>query len=165
MNDRPQVKSLSHTHEMVMNWLLQNPEKSNRECADFFNYTEAWLSSLIHSDAFQAKFRELKDEVFIAVLQDVPTKLSAAADLAIDKITEDLSKSTDKEYNLDAFDKIMHRAGYAPMSKAQTVNPVQNNFFAVSPGVLAQVREGMNPKPIEVEAVPVLLESPVNGTV
>jgi len=79
------------------------------------------------------------------------------------KITEDLRTSTDKEFNLDAFDKIMHRAGYAPTSKAQTVNPVQNNFFAVSPGVLAQVREGMSPKPIEGEVVPALLESPVNA--
>ena len=48
-----EIARLNTTHEMLMNWLVCNPEKSLRECADHFGYTQSWLSQIIHSDIFQ----------------------------------------------------------------------------------------------------------------
>jgi hypothetical protein len=158
-----QIQSISHTHEQVMNWLIANPQKKLRECAEHFQYTQTWLSIMIHSDIFQAKLKEKQSDVFLAVMEDVPAKLRGLADVVVEQLGEQLTKNTDKDYTLDAFDKIMHRAGYAP---ASAKNPfggqpqVQNNLYVVSADVLAQARASMAPQALEknVESVAVEVE-------
>jgi len=139
------IQKVSHTHDQIMNWLIANPEKSNRECADYFGYTQTWLSSVIHSDAFQAKFKERQDAVFSGVMRDTTTKLAGLADLVTEQLAEQLEKNQDKDFTLDAFDKIMHRSGYAPNSSRNPVQPLQqqqNNFF-ISKDILADARAVM----------------------
>lgn len=136
------VARLSTTHEAVMNWLLQNPERSLRECADTFGYTQAWLSRLIHSDIFQARLRERQDAVFLHVAQDIPAKLRGLADIAIEKVSEMIAETESPELAVDVFDKVMHRLGYAPASTRNSPPaPTQTNVFVVSPADLASARE------------------------
>jgi hypothetical protein len=110
---RFQLKSLSHTHDMVINWMLLNPDRSLRECADYFGYSQPWLSTLIHTDLFQARLKERQAVVFAQIAQTVPEKLTALSDIATEKLTEAITKSEDSKFILDAFDKVMHRAGCA----------------------------------------------------
>jgi len=141
-----QVKHLSHTHDMIINWMIANPERNLRHCADHFGYTQPWLSTLIHTDLFQAKLKERQNEVFSMIASDVPTKLNALADLAVEKLSEKLSSVEDPKFVLDAFDKIMHKAGYAPASQKNpggTAPQTQVNVFTVSRETLAQARQGM----------------------
>lgn len=139
-----EIQSVSHMHDQIMNWMLANPGRPLRECADYFEITQPWLSTVIHSDVFQAKFRERQEAVFGQVMLDIPTKLKGLADAAIEALAEQLATNTDKNYTLDAFDKIMHRAGYAPQ-KAATPNSaaaVVNNFV-VDASFLAEARSSM----------------------
>lgn len=152
------ILNVSHTHEQVMNWLITNPEKKLRECADYFGYTQTWLSIMIHSDVFQAKLKEKQNEVFLGVAADVPKKLQGLADVVVEQLSRTLEDNTDKDYTLDAFDKIMHRAGYAPASAKNPLGgqpQIQNNLYVVSADALAQARAAMAPTTLEknVEAV------------
>jgi hypothetical protein len=142
---RFQLKSLSHTHDMVINWMLLNPDRSLRECADYFGYSQPWLSTLIHTDLFQARLKERQAVVFAQIAQTVPEKLTALSDIATEKLTEAITKSEDSKFILDAFDKVMHRAGYAPASQKNPAGPgVQvTNVFTVDKETLAQARQGM----------------------
>lgn len=138
-----QIESVSHTHDQVMNWLVLNPEKYLRECADHFGYTQSWLSTLIHSDVFQAKLKERQDSVFTHVMQDIPEKLRGLADIAIDQLGTQLESNTDKNYSLDAFEKILKTAGYGV---AKSSAPIQNNnVFMVSREALSSARDSMRP--------------------
>lgn len=134
MAETAEIQTVSHRHDMIMNWLIANPEKKLRDCAEYFNLSQSWLSIVIHSDVFQAKFRERQEAVFGAVAASIPEKLKGLADLVSTQLADALEKNHDKEFTLDAFDKIMHRAGYAPQSQKvvaqNTLNVQQNNFIA-----------------------------------
>lgn len=140
-----ELVKLSTTHEMLMNWLILNPEKSLRECADHFNYTQSWLSQIIHSDLFQHALKEKQERVAMRVAESIPQKLARAADVAIEKLSDHLERTEDPEFILSATDKILHRMGYAPQSTRNPAGPAgpslnqQNNFF-IQAGDLAEAR-------------------------
>ena len=110
------IQRISHTHEMIINWLVLHPQLSLRECADHFGYTQPWLSQLIHSDIFQAALRARQIEVASRVAASIPEKLQAAADIALTKLGDALAKTEDPDFILDAADRTLHRMGYAPAS-------------------------------------------------
>lgn len=142
-----ELVKLSTSHEMLMNWLILNPDKSMRECADHFGYTQSWLSSIIHSDIFQHALKEKQLEVFSRVAGSIPEKLRRVADVGLDRLVEKVEQSEDPEFLLNATDKILHRMGYAPQSARNPAGSPgaglgqtqQNNFF-ISAGDLEAAR-------------------------
>ncbi len=48
-----QIDKVSWRHEQIVDWMLANPAAKQSACAEFFGVTQAWLSTIIHSDAFQ----------------------------------------------------------------------------------------------------------------
>lgn len=140
-----QIEKVSFTHEAVILWLLENPHRSLRDCAAYFGYTQAWLSTVIHSDAFQEQLRKRQDELAIMTGMDIRSKLRAATDIALGGLTRQLETTEDPKFLLDATDKLLHRMGYAPASArnpggavAQQTN-IQNNI-TVSSADLAEAR-------------------------
>lgn len=153
-----EVSKLSHVHESIINWLVLNPGRSMRQCADNFGYTQPWLSSLVNSDIFQAALRERQIEVAVRVAQNIPAKLAAVADIALDKLADKVAESEDAEFLLDAADRTLHRMGFAPQS---TRNPagspsqfgpsavnIQQNFMVTGQD-LAAARELMQSVPLK----------------
>jgi hypothetical protein len=138
-----EIERISHRHDQIMNWLIANPEKPLSHCAAHFNVTAAWLSTIIHSDVFRDKFGERQEAVFGAVMMDIPAKLKGLADAVMDKLAEDIQTSTTehKDFHLDAFDKIMHRAGYAPASARSPAPP--SVHLTVNAAILAEARKAM----------------------
>jgi len=142
---------------MVLNWLVLNPDKSLRECADHFSYSQGWVSQLVHSDLFQHALREKQLAISVRVADSIPAKLRRAGDMAVEKLTDHIERTEDPAFILDATDKILHRLGYAPQSARNPVGsptggPTQNNFF-ISAGELSAARELMQ---TVAEAVPAL---------
>jgi len=136
------VARLSHKHDQIINWLLENPHQSLRACADHFNYSQGWLSQLIHSDIFQAQLKLRQEAVFVQIAQDIPTKLKGLADQAIEKVSEILERNENPDLVIDIFDKTLNRLGYAPQKGASgpTPAPTQVNVFTVSKSDLAEAR-------------------------
>lgn len=141
-----QVLALSHTHEAVMNFMLLNPSLALREVADHFGYTQAWLSTLIHSDLFQAQLEGRKEGIRVRVADSIPQKMRLAADLGMEKLVAKLEQTEDAEFILDATDKLLHRLGYAPSKVAASIvgagGQQQNNFF-ISAADLDQAKAAM----------------------
>lgn len=141
-----EIAKISYTHEAFINWLVANPDRPLRDAAAYFGYTQAWLSSILHSDVFQAKLSQRQDEVFGYIAEDIPSKLRAAADIGLEKLTEVLTETQDGKFILDATDKLLHRMGYAPQAKiAPLAAPApttigQQNIFLVSSEQLAEAR-------------------------
>lgn len=140
------VGQISYSHEALVNWLLVNPDRPLRDAAAYFGYTQAWLSTIIHSDVFQAKLLQRQNAVFASIAADLPAKLGAAAHIALERMTEKLTTTDDPRYLLDATDKLLHRMGYAP---AAARNPIaapviqtntQINNFTVSAADLSTAR-------------------------
>ena len=140
-------------HEQIINWFLANPHRTNGDCAAFFGVTRAWLSTIKRSDAYQARMRQRLDEMaedvraeFIEQMNmGTLGKLSIAADLAVEKLTEKIEEAEDPEFLLDCTDKLLHRMGFAPKSTPVALTPqtVNNNTLnvSVSAGDLAEARQ------------------------
>lgn len=140
-------------HEQIINWFIANPHRKNSDCAAFFGVTQAWLSTIKRSDAYQARMRQRLDEMAGDVREEfieqmgmgMLGKLSVAADLALDKLTEKIEAADDPEYLLDCTDKLLHRMGFAPKSTPVALSPqtVNNNTLNVnvSAGDLAEARQ------------------------
>lgn len=116
MAESAQIQKISHRHSMIMNWMVLNPDKPLRMCADHFGVTQAWLSTVIHSDVFQAEFQQKLENIHVRCAEGIPEKLKVVADIALDKLAEKISESEDADFILDAADKALHRMGYAPSS-------------------------------------------------
>lgn len=161
-----QIQRISHKHSLIMNWMVLNPDRPLKECADHFGVTQPWLSTVIHSDVFQAEFQEKLKKIHNLCAQSIPEKLRVVADIALDKLADKIANSEDPEYILDAADKALHRMGYAPASArngfnaGQGVQVNQQNVFMLSQDDLDAAREVMRNQgnfraAIQGEAVPI----------
>ena len=140
------IAALSHKHDMIINYLLLNPQEPLRNVAAKFGLSQSWLSCIIHSDAFQEELQQRQQKVASLVAQSIPEKLQVATDLAITRVTEALENTTDPDFALSAADKLLHRMGYAPTS-ARTPgmmsvgdNAQVTNVFMADPGLLEEAR-------------------------
>lgn len=140
---RPQIRRTSYSHEAFANWLLENPHRPLRDAAEYFEYTQSWLSTILHSDAFQELLRSKQALVEQMIIADIPAKLRATTDVALEKLSAKIEKSEDPDYLLDATDKLLHRMGYAPSSARNpgAVNlsqtNIQNNISVSAPDLAA----------------------------
>lgn len=128
------VQKLSPTHEQMILWVMTNPGGTLREMSAAFGYTVPWLCQVVNSDMFKAALAQKMQGVEALVVADIPAKLRGVASLAVDRMAEVLQRTDDSDTIIDAFDKVMHRYGYAPNAKngaqagAGGTN-IQNNFY------------------------------------
>lgn len=136
-------RGVSPTHELMVDWELQNPGGTLREMGAYFDYSVTWLSTMMNSDAYKAyRAGRLKD-VHTYVAQDIPAKMKALAEVAIERMHEVLQKSEDPKMIKESFDSVLNRYGYAPGSK----NPAgpggfsqTNNVFFLSQDQFARMQ-------------------------
>lgn len=161
-------KGLNYFHEALADYLLINPGATLREIGGHFAYTPAWICTVINSDMFKGYLAGRRADIRITVAESLPQKLEAAAHLATERVIEILESAEDSDTVLDAFDKIMHRAGYAPNAKGaqqpQGPQMQQNNVFFINQGDLAAAREVLVNAHVE-RVVEQLPEGRINGAI
>lgn len=167
----PGIKKMSPTHEAIINWFLENPGRSQRDCATVFGVTQAWLSTLVHSDAFQERLARRQDEMAALVGLSLTERITAAAEVAVEGLTRKLEECEDPAFLLDATDKLCHRLGFAPRGQGSaapgtaTTNNTQINIVASAEDLRAARALMAGGKSIattgEIPAIP--LNSPTGG--
>ena len=96
MAQSAQIQQMSAKHTDILNFILANPIMKLGDVAAHFSVTQSWLSTIIHSDAFQDQLQRRQDEIFDSgILQPIATKLTAAADATLETYMEKIP-------NLDA---------------------------------------------------------------
>lgn len=145
-----EIQSIRYRHEAIARWLLANPHRLLRECAQELGFTQAWLSSVINSDTFRVYMRQLSKEADSLVIYDIPAKLRGLASMSIDALTEQMEATLaagvtagDREFVKSTAEMALHKLGYAPQSRVQpsgTTN-IQNNVFMVDAEALRDARQ------------------------
>lgn len=122
MSDSASIQKMSHKHVEILNFMLLNPLLKMGEIAIHFGVTFPWLSTIVHSHAFQDQLSRRQDEVFdSAVLQTVEDKLGAAAQVTLDAYLEKVPTLTSDQL-ITASDKILGRLGYGTRSSGTNVH-------------------------------------------
>ena len=133
------IQRLSATHHAIADWLIANPGKNQMErCATRFGYTRAWLSTLIHTDAFQALLRSKQEDVFHEVVIPLKEKIAGVAHAGLDRLGEHLDKADFKE-TADVTKDMLAALGYGP--KAVPAGGVNQNNYYFGPDALEAARE------------------------
>jgi len=141
-----QIKKVSLKHDAIMDALIAHPERKLGLLAADFNVSQAWLSVIIHSDAFQIQLKEKQKEFFGAVVVPLREKLIGVAHLGVEKlgeVMENASTTSDKQFIADTTDSILKNLGYSPKSAPPPLQATQQNLFVVDKMVLESAREKM----------------------
>jgi len=83
-----QVKKVSYWHESIVDWELQNPDKSMGDCALHFNVTEPWLSVIRNSDIFREYAALRRGEHNSNVSMSVIDRAEAVAGVSLEVLEE-----------------------------------------------------------------------------
>lgn len=140
----PEIQDITYRHEAILRWMLCNPDKKLADCARELNYTQAWLSIIIHSDMFQSRLRSMQERFNDETLISLREKLNGIAHASLDKLADNIELSDDPKFLLDVTERTLSRLGYGTQ-KGTTVNLInntQNNVVMspVSPDVLQEAR-------------------------
>jgi hypothetical protein len=68
------LEKISYTHEDMIDFLIANPHVSQGQLAARYGYTQGWISNVMASDAWQARYAarraELADPVVCATMEE-----------------------------------------------------------------------------------------------
>ena len=88
---RPPQK-VSYTHDAMIDLMLVRPTITGIELAEYFGYTQPWISVIRTSDAFRARYAERKGELVDPVIvATVDERLRAVADASLERVLERLT--------------------------------------------------------------------------
>ncbi len=139
-----------------MEFMLVYPEMPLKIVASEFGLTQAWLSTVVHSDAFQTRFAELRKEKKARTMLSVEDRLTGLAHQAVEKLGDMLEDSANPGFILDTTETVLDRIGFGTKSAVTVNNPAggQVNVMQVTPEVLERANAArMKVKDIQGEVV------------
>lgn len=126
------ITRVSYSHDGMMDLILGNPQISQGAIAAHFGYTQAWVSRIMNSDAFQARLAERKGELIDpTIVASLDEKLRALASKSLDVVLEKLTVTGNPDTALKALEVTTKALGYG--ARQQNLN-VQQNFVVALPG-------------------------------
>ncbi len=149
-----QIQSVSVKHDAILDFMLVNPGMKLYRVAAHFDVTQAWLSVIIHSDAFQARLAEKDETQFASIVIPLREQLLGVAQVGVEKLGECLENASavsDKQFIADTTDSLLKNLGYSPKSAAPTLpagNVTQNNYYVADKAALANARAKMRTVPV-----------------
>lgn len=143
---------LSHRHQAIAEYLLANPDKTIRECAPVFGYSETYFYMLVGSNAFQDYYLALLGHNLDTRVMPLRDRINGVAASALDRLGKSLSQpDVSPEFYLDVANKLLQRglaAGtpQAPPGPTTGQGPALtqiNNYYSSDSERLARARERM----------------------
>ncbi|HEX6824728.1 MAG TPA: hypothetical protein VF077_00315 [Nitrospiraceae bacterium] len=136
------LTKMNYRHDAIVLWLVQNPDRLLADCAEYFGYTQAWLSRIVNSDMFQAAYREKCQELGAIAVHSVGAKLGHLAATAIDKSVERIEKGLASERFLaDSAKTALTAIGYGGPSTMPQINNAPSIHIHVDASRLERARE------------------------
>lgn len=95
--ERPAIAKVSYTHEAMINLIIASGGTiSQNDLAEHFGYSASWISTVISSDAFQAKLAERSKELIDPeVLQSFETQIKGLLARSLEILRHKLAKKPD----------------------------------------------------------------------
>ena len=125
------IARVKYTHDALIDQIIANPAASQGELAKMFGYTQAWLSRIMNSDAFQARLAVRKaDVVDPTLILSIDEKLRALASKSLDVVMDKLALTQSPDMAMKALEISSKALGYGARQQNLTV---QQNFVVALP--------------------------------
>lgn len=125
------VKRIHYTHDAMVDLIISKPDISGGELAKFFGYSEAWISRVVCSDAFNARLAERRTKDVEPIIHTFEERLKGLAGQSLDILTEKLATVKSADLALKCLELGTKALGYGAR---QTNVAVQTNFVVALPG-------------------------------
>lgn len=125
------IQRVSYTHDAMIDLILREPMIKQGTIAQYFGYTEGWVSRVMGSDAFQARLASRKEElVNPEIRQTFEERLKGLANQSLQVIQDKLEATKSPELAIKALQLSTTALGFGarPQNIAQ-----QNNFVVALP--------------------------------
>jgi len=142
-----EIKAVRPWHEALLEFVIANPRASGAETAQHFQVTEAWLSTVKNSDAFQELWAVRRGEHFSRVSSSLVEKVNALAEITVDALTDRIETEKNMgSVSIAALTEVGEMAlkslGFGAKSHAPiNYGPVVNNNVFIDKETLARARE------------------------
>lgn len=125
------IARVSYSHDAMIDLIIANPVIKQGGIAQHFGYTQAWVSRVMNSDAFQARLAIRKaDLVDPTLVLSIEEKLRALASKSLDVVMDKLELTNSADIGLKALEVTTKALGYG--ARQQNLN-VQQNFVVALP--------------------------------
>lgn len=125
------IQRVKYTHDAMIDLILLKPAISHAELATHFGYTQAWVSRIFCSDAFQARMAMRKADLVDPVITGgVKERIEGLAMQSLEIISKKLEATQNPDMAMKAFELSTKAAGYGAR---QSNVAVQNNFVVALP--------------------------------
>lgn len=132
--DGQAVAKVRYSHEALCDMLLAQPWSSQKDIAAYFDYSEAWVSQLLQSDALKEYMIKRKVELMDPLLRaSMEERLDGLARRSIDILQAKLDLPIDKvssEVAIKALDISTRARGYGAGAKGVSIT---QNFVVAMP--------------------------------
>lgn len=92
-SERVSIAKVSYTHTDMIDFIIANPHVSQKQLAARYGYTQAWVCTIIGSDAFQTQLAARREEIVGPELRaTVEERIKGLTILSITRLGEELSK-------------------------------------------------------------------------
>lgn len=87
------LEKVHYTHDAMIDIVIAKPDVTQRTLAEYFGYSEPWISRIFCSDAFQARLAARRGEVIIpGLLATFEERLKLLATKSIELVMEKLEQ-------------------------------------------------------------------------
>lgn len=126
------IQRVHYTHDAMIDLVLMKPGISQGEIGKYFGYTEAWVSRVFGSDAFQARLAERKTElVDPVILASVEEKLKGLVHQSLDILADKLQATRNPDMAIKALDLGTKALGFG--ARPQNIAQQTNNYVVALP--------------------------------
>lgn len=168
---RTQIQSVRWWHESIIELMILHPDWKQAQMARELNVSQAWLSTIIHSDAFQILYRDRREAHFAHTSKTVVQKAEALAHVTLDALTEKIERLPEavspKELR-ETSEMCMKALGFSARAGDPAPGQVTNNTLIVaSSDALAKSRELMQGAQLALEqrkGASVVVDAEPNGS-
>ncbi len=140
-----QIKGINPWHRDLADWLLLHAQSPgwNKRAAEHFKVTQGWISTVVHSDAFQDYYLRRREEATKPALFSAREKMLGTLDLSIDRLSERIEAGGDQVplgTLLETIDILAKRTGHG---EAKAPGEIHNTVVLVTKEELAESRARM----------------------
>ena len=126
------LKRVHYTHDAMVDYILRNPEVPQNTMALYFGFSVPWVSTIVNSDAFQARLAQRKTElVDPAIVQDLEDRFKVMANQSLNIIQEKLAASKNVDVALKALDLSTKALGMG--ARIDKTPAMQQTFVVMMP--------------------------------
>jgi len=126
------IARVKYSHDAMIDMIIANPAISQGMLAANFGYTQAWVSQVINSDAFQARLAMRKEElVDPGILASIEERFKGLIHQSVTVIGDKLAATQNADLALGTLAVMTKAMGYGARPE-KSVN-VQNNFIVQVP--------------------------------